>query len=269
MTLATENILRTGILSPGKSVVIMFGEMESSVYPWQSACQRTGASLVIVPPPDHDSSWADAIITALDALPPGSLAAIVLTCVHWCSGLTVDALRESQSLPVAQLTVSLSFTQVSQIIFDLPLPHSLQKTQMPIVHTSSLMALSRSASSPSLSNRSVPTSLPVRFTNGFSLLTVAVCSISILHITTPGNHSINTTALVSGMRSLSGWRSVACTAPSLPPLQSIPSPSSGEQDASQPVGERILSSSLCSPQPWTSSHTPSPVLLPSFQECGP
>ena len=92
MTLASENILRSGILGPGKYVVVMFGEMESSVYPWQLACQKTGASLLVVPSPDENTSWSDAIISALNALPPGALAVIILTCVHWCSGLTVDCL---------------------------------------------------------------------------------------------------------------------------------------------------------------------------------
>jgi selenocysteine lyase/cysteine desulfurase len=94
MTLAAENIIRSGILRPGKFVVLMFGEMESSVYAWQSACQRTGATLLVVPPPDDSTTWSEAIISTLDTLSPGDLAAIVLTCVHWCSGRTVDALGD-------------------------------------------------------------------------------------------------------------------------------------------------------------------------------
>jgi selenocysteine lyase/cysteine desulfurase len=92
MTLAAENIIRSGILCPGKYVLVMFGEMESSVYPWQSACQRTGATLLVIPPPDENTTWSEAIIATLENLNPGDLAVILLTCVHWCSGRTVDAL---------------------------------------------------------------------------------------------------------------------------------------------------------------------------------
>ena len=95
MTLAATNIIHSGILGPGKYVLVMFGEMESSIYPWQSACQRTGAILLVIPPPDDNSTWAEAILATLENLNPGDLAVIILTCVHWCSGRTVDALGES------------------------------------------------------------------------------------------------------------------------------------------------------------------------------
>lgn len=94
MTLAAENILRSGILGPDKYILVMHGEMESSVYPWQSVCQRTGAILHVIPPPDDNTSWTTAIKTTIDSLPHNSIAVIILTCVHWCSGRSIDPIGE-------------------------------------------------------------------------------------------------------------------------------------------------------------------------------
>lgn len=101
VTLACENIFKSGILGPGKFVVIMFGEMESSVMAWQSICQRTGSTLRVVVSTDERKTWADEFIEVLQTLPSGSLAAVSLTCVHWCSGETVDSLRKLSYLFVS------------------------------------------------------------------------------------------------------------------------------------------------------------------------
>lgn len=72
----------------------MFGEMESSVMPWQSICQQTGSTLLVVTSTNQNKTWADEFLDILQTINPGSLAVVSLSCVHWCSGEYVDVLRK-------------------------------------------------------------------------------------------------------------------------------------------------------------------------------
>ena len=51
MTLVASNVVRMGLLSNEKKVLIMDKEMGSVVYPWQEACKATGASFKVVSDP--------------------------------------------------------------------------------------------------------------------------------------------------------------------------------------------------------------------------
>ena len=93
--MACDNIFRSGILGPGKYVLIMFGEMESSVMAWQSICQRTGSTLVVVTSTAESKTWADEFLEVFQTLDLESVAVISLSCVHWCSGEHVDVLCKS------------------------------------------------------------------------------------------------------------------------------------------------------------------------------
>ena len=90
ITLAAENISASGALSAGKIIIVMEGEMESNVYPWQHACQSTGAALVIVPYPSPEETMTDALCRTLASYPPASIAVVALSMVHWCSGEVID-----------------------------------------------------------------------------------------------------------------------------------------------------------------------------------
>ena len=48
--------------------------------------RQSGAALKVVPTPPLGSSWADAVIAAVD----GSVAVVAVPHVHWCDGSLVD-----------------------------------------------------------------------------------------------------------------------------------------------------------------------------------
>jgi selenocysteine lyase/cysteine desulfurase len=90
ISLASNNLIRSGVLSQNQAIVIMEGEMESSVYAWQNACKLTGCKLIVIPRPKN-STWSDEIIKYLSTCESnGSLAVVSLSCVHWCSGELID-----------------------------------------------------------------------------------------------------------------------------------------------------------------------------------
>ena len=98
MTLASQNILRTGGLQHRCRILVTESEEDSNVFPWQNICAHpeSQATLQVVPRPmlssqtsaSHvDSSWSSAIIHQLqqeDVL--GPVAIVALSCVHWCEG---------------------------------------------------------------------------------------------------------------------------------------------------------------------------------------
>ena len=97
MTLVASNVVRMGLLSNEKKVLIMDKEMGSVVYPWQEACKATGASFKVVSDPflsDAQKTWTEAIIEAIDA----SVAVLALPPVHWCSGAAIDLKMISQHI---------------------------------------------------------------------------------------------------------------------------------------------------------------------------
>jgi cysteine desulfurase/selenocysteine lyase len=72
MSMAAANVLKMGLLKPGKNVILLEKEMGSVVYPWQNACESSGATLRIArTPSDTDRSrtaqtWADMVLEAAD-----------------------------------------------------------------------------------------------------------------------------------------------------------------------------------------------------------
>lgn len=86
ISLAAENIMRSGKLGPGKKIILVENEMGSNVYPWQHACTVTGAALEIVAFPPPGQSWAEAIIGHLDK----STAVVSVGASHWCDGSAID-----------------------------------------------------------------------------------------------------------------------------------------------------------------------------------
>lgn len=85
MTMAARNIVRTGRLAAGQTVLLLEVEMASAVYPWQDACKEVGASLKVVATPDWTAagaSWTASILAALD----DTVAVLALPQVHWCDG---------------------------------------------------------------------------------------------------------------------------------------------------------------------------------------
>jgi selenocysteine lyase/cysteine desulfurase len=90
ITFAANNIVAEGHLHEGLVVIVMEGEMESNVFPWQHVCQSTGATLCIVPYPKGEETWTRALCSAIEAHPPSTIAVIALSFVHWCSGESID-----------------------------------------------------------------------------------------------------------------------------------------------------------------------------------
>ena len=96
MSLAAQNMTRTGALRGGSTVLVMANEMGSVVYPWQEACRAVGASFKVILDPQPPLSWSDAVIAAL--VDDQSIAVIALPPVHWCDGSIVDLVAISKHL---------------------------------------------------------------------------------------------------------------------------------------------------------------------------
>lgn len=91
MTMAVNNIVRLGLLKPNQEVLLLEKEMASVVYPWQHACQVTGAKIVTAPFPNWGSAeqatgWTEAILSLINA----NTAVLALPHVHWCDGSLID-----------------------------------------------------------------------------------------------------------------------------------------------------------------------------------
>jgi selenocysteine lyase/cysteine desulfurase/dTDP-4-dehydrorhamnose reductase len=89
MTMAAANILRSGNISAGKTILTMNKEMGSVVYPWQEVCKSSGATLKVISDPfvaGKEVTWTEALLAAFDE----SVAVIALPAVHWCCGASVD-----------------------------------------------------------------------------------------------------------------------------------------------------------------------------------
>ena len=87
MTLAAQNVVRCGGLKAGETIIVLENEMGSVIYPWQQACEQTGAHFKVIPTPISTSlSWSDSIIQAIDT----DVAVLALPCVHWCDGSLIE-----------------------------------------------------------------------------------------------------------------------------------------------------------------------------------
>ena len=84
MSLAAKNILSSGVLNPGKEILVIKNEMPSNVYPWQYLCERTGAKLVVVECNCND--WSQTILNAISS----NIAVLALSTVHWCDGSLIN-----------------------------------------------------------------------------------------------------------------------------------------------------------------------------------
>jgi selenocysteine lyase/cysteine desulfurase/dTDP-4-dehydrorhamnose reductase len=108
MTLAARNVVRMGLLTPDKHILLLDKEMGSVVYPWQDACKATGSRLRVVLDPilvtrssDSDSTitLTDAVLSMIDE----TVAVVSLPPVHWCNGASIDLVavsRKIKSMPL-------------------------------------------------------------------------------------------------------------------------------------------------------------------------
>jgi selenocysteine lyase/cysteine desulfurase len=97
ISMAAKNLLDMGILGPKANIILLENEMASAVLPWQDACQKSGARLRIISDPlrsQSESSWADAVIAAIDE----SVVVLQLPNVHWCDGSLIDLTKISAYL---------------------------------------------------------------------------------------------------------------------------------------------------------------------------
>jgi selenocysteine lyase/cysteine desulfurase/dTDP-4-dehydrorhamnose reductase len=114
MTMAARNIVQMDVLRPGKTVLLMEKEMGSVVYPWQHACDTSGATLRFVGGEEAEAGtvaaaaeadWATKILNVLTAdTAGGQVAVLALPMVHWCDGAMVDLRRIAahiRSMPAA------------------------------------------------------------------------------------------------------------------------------------------------------------------------
>ncbi len=97
MSLAAANLTRLGKIPKGKCVLVLASEMASNVYPWQHACQLTGATLVVVPAPvaATGQTWASQIISYLAK---GNVCVLSVGMVHWCDGTFIDLIEISAAI---------------------------------------------------------------------------------------------------------------------------------------------------------------------------
>ncbi len=93
MTLAARNIVRLGLLRKDELVLVLEKEMGSVIYPWQTVCQDTGASLLVVPfQQPHDYTWTTQILEAIDVSEQNGqdISVVAIPQVHWCDGSYIN-----------------------------------------------------------------------------------------------------------------------------------------------------------------------------------
>lgn len=93
MTMAAQNVLRTGALAKPCRILITESEEDSNVYPWQNICSHpdSKAKLQVVSRPalgeGSEHSWSIAVIKQLSDVAAGlPVAVLALSVVHWCEG---------------------------------------------------------------------------------------------------------------------------------------------------------------------------------------
>lgn len=94
MTLAATNLISKGIIREGLSILVLENEMASNVYPWQHACNKTGARLSVVTHPKDTDTWSRKIIAAL--VGDDTICVLAISNVHWCDGSMIDLIEVSR-----------------------------------------------------------------------------------------------------------------------------------------------------------------------------
>ena len=100
---AVEPHLRTG-----DRILVIAEEFPSNVFPWRTAAQEVGATMVTVPYPD-DGDWTRAIVGSIDS----SVKVVSISTCHWTNGAYIDlqpigkACRDAGSILVVDATQSL------------------------------------------------------------------------------------------------------------------------------------------------------------------
>ena len=106
MTMAAQNILRSGALDKPCRVLITESEEDSNVYPWQNICtcseSSSQAQLEVVLRPDlsigSGESWGTAIINALSRQGATPVRVLALSVVHWCEGAYLEVEKVAEHL---------------------------------------------------------------------------------------------------------------------------------------------------------------------------
>ncbi len=87
-----ELIARNTNFTADQNILIPEGDFPSTFYPWQKACQRTGAQLILVPRPAN-GNWTEAILSHINP----KTAAVVVPQTDWSNGTHFDLLKIRQA----------------------------------------------------------------------------------------------------------------------------------------------------------------------------
>jgi selenocysteine lyase/cysteine desulfurase len=101
-----ETAARNLPVKKGQSVLVLEEQFPSNYYPWQRRAEEAGASLKIVPWPDHND-WTAAVLDSLTA----DVAIAALPHVHWTSGGKLDLVRIGQACRKLGAALVLDLTQ--------------------------------------------------------------------------------------------------------------------------------------------------------------
>jgi Selenocysteine lyase len=77
-------------LTKGKEIIVAGEQFPSNIYPWHSLCEKTGATVKAVAPPDtpeqRGMKWNEAVLNAITE----STAAVAIANFHWADGTRFD-----------------------------------------------------------------------------------------------------------------------------------------------------------------------------------
>lgn len=77
-------------LTKGKEIIVAGEQFPSNIYPWHSLCEKTGATVKAVAPPDtpeqRGMKWNEAVLNAITE----SAAAVAIANFHWADGTRFD-----------------------------------------------------------------------------------------------------------------------------------------------------------------------------------
>lgn len=77
-------------LTKGQEIIVAGEQFPSNIYPWHSLCEKTGATVKAVAPPDtpeqRGMKWNEAVLNAITE----SAAAVAIANFHWADGTRFD-----------------------------------------------------------------------------------------------------------------------------------------------------------------------------------